>query len=530
MMNFKIDTRASAPAIAVTALLAGEAISHQDGQRESLALLAVHPSCYSSLPGRMRTPRSDRRSVLGGLAFVPGNLAFLGRQPFTSGRRVVCEFPVYPAPIVMWGMAGLESHPGDCRASGFIEPFIPGRSALGEGCHNAVPPFTEGDVETPRHLEVFTDGNWAFFAKVDGERGKYPQTPALANSDPLNSLSLPFTHSSFSCISADHYTGKLDTKQVKPRELLETLQVLGNHNAAGNGNRDGLKIPSHETISSRAAWEQVEGSTTRPYDPDRIMKAHECGAPTGRRYSLSLRESVRSTGLNSPAITKCPYTGKLDDLSEHPVKEIIRKVLKNHAVKSIDLASKTEFDKTPLRVVPTTGTDTAAVTLTTNSVATLTNSIAMGKEHVKTIVDLMKERNIPAYGSGDYYAIGWPTTFRTLKNNLESIKQYVESGFAKIMNGEVGRYEGTRFIEQTNAAKGTGSTANAAWTNAKSDWALFMGEDTVAEAIAIPEEIRGKIPTDYGRSRGVAWYALLGFGLVHTAQAQARIIMWDSAS
>ena len=30
-------------------------------------------------------------------------------------------------------------------------------------------------------------------------------------------------------------------------------------------------------------------------------------------------------------------------------------------------------------------------------------------------------------------------------------------------------------------------------------------EDTVAEAIAIPEEMRGKIPTDFGRSKGVAW-------------------------
>jgi N4-gp56 family major capsid protein len=225
-----------------------------------------------------------------------------------------------------------------------------------------------------------------------------------------------------------------------------------------------------------------------------------------------------------------PYTGKLDDLSEQPVKEIIRKVLKNHAVKSIDIAAKSKFATTPLRVVASSGTDTAAVTLTTNGTATATNNIAMGKEHVKSIVDLMKERNIPAFGSGDYYCVGWPTTFRTLKNNLESIKQYVETGFAKIMNGEVGRYEGVRFIEQTNCAKGTGSTYNAAWGNAKSDWAFFMGEDTVAEAIAVPEEIRGKIPTDYGRSRGVAWYAELGYGLVHTAAAQARIIMWDSAA
>jgi len=55
-----------------------------------------------------------------------------------------------------------------------------------------------------------------------------------------------------------------------------------------------------------------------------------------------------------------------------------------------------------------------------------------------------------------------------------------------------------------------------------------FGADTVAEGIAIPEEIRGKIPGDYGRSRGIAWYALLGFGLVHTDASQARIIKWSS--
>ncbi|MDD5084201.1 MAG: hypothetical protein PHT88_04740 [Candidatus Moranbacteria bacterium] len=56
-------------------------------------------------------------------------------------------------------------------------------------------------------------------------------------------------------------------------------------------------------------------------------------------------------------------------------------------------------------------------------------------------------------------------------------------------------------------------------------------EDTVAEAIAVPEEMRGKIPTDYGRSKGIAWYFLGGFGLVHGSdQTQSRIIKWASAA
>lgn len=218
-----------------------------------------------------------------------------------------------------------------------------------------------------------------------------------------------------------------------------------------------------------------------------------------------------------------PYSSKLDDLSEQPVKEVINKVLKNDAKKAFDIAAAAQFNLTPLWVVPTSGTSTTALTLTTNGATVTVNDVAMGKDHIKAITDLMKERNIPAYQNDDYMSIGHPSTFRNLKSELEAIHMYTETGFTMIMNGEIGRYEGVRFIEQTNIAKET-------WSNAKSNWAYFFGEDTVAEGVAVPEEVRGKIPSDYGRSKGIAWYYLGGFGLVHTVAAQARIVKWASAS
>ena len=56
------------------------------------------------------------------------------------------------------------------------------------------------------------------------------------------------------------------------------------------------------------------------------------------------------------------------------------------------------------------------------------------------------------------------------------------------------------------------------------------------EAIVIPEELRGKIPDDYGRSRGIAWYYLGAFKITHAnttnaeSKKQARIIKWASAA
>lgn len=220
-----------------------------------------------------------------------------------------------------------------------------------------------------------------------------------------------------------------------------------------------------------------------------------------------------------------PFTGKLDDLSEHPVKEIIKKVLKNDASKALDDSAYDQFNATLLVCQATSGTSTTAVTFETDGGHSVTNNVALGSGHIKAIVDGMKERNIPAWDGSNYGCIARPSTLRNFKNDLEAIYKYVDQGFGMIMNGEVGRYEGVRFMEQTNIA-------SESWSNAKSDAAFFFGEDTVTEAVAIPEEIRGKIPSDYGRSKGVAWYYLGGFGIIHndTGAAQNRIVKWDSAA
>lgn len=219
-----------------------------------------------------------------------------------------------------------------------------------------------------------------------------------------------------------------------------------------------------------------------------------------------------------------PYSGRLDDHSAHPVKQIIHKALKNDAVKAFEAEAKAQFDATLLTVGPDGGNSATAINLETDGTHSETNALAMNNVHVKLIADEMKERNIPVYADGNYRCIGRPSTFRDFKDDLESLHSYVDQGFQMILNGEIGRsYEGIRFFEQT-------AVASQGWSGAVSDQAFFFGEDTVIEAIVVPPEIRGKIPGDYGRDMGVAWYALEGFALVHTTAAQARIIEWASAA
>jgi len=234
------------------------------------------------------------------------------------------------------------------------------------------------------------------------------------------------------------------------------------------------------------------------------------------------------------------YTGKLDNLSEQPVKEIINKVLKNDAKKAFDNAAFDQFNATPLRVGAADGT---SIVLTTNGTCATANNTPMLKAHVKLIVDLMKERNIPPYMGDDYVSVSHPSTYRGFKNELEAVHLYTDKGFQMILNAEMGRYENTRFVEQTNIPKGGAADSTTfapqtdtadPWNNSQSSWAFFFGDDTVAEGIVIPEEMRGKIPQDFGRDKGVAWYYIGGFGIVHPLETSdnsrnARILKWDSS-
>ena len=216
-----------------------------------------------------------------------------------------------------------------------------------------------------------------------------------------------------------------------------------------------------------------------------------------------------------------PYTGKLDDLSEQPVRVLVNKAMRNDAYKSTDLAAYAEFAKTPLVVEAAGGTSATDITIAENGTPTAANNVALGKRHVRRIKTQMEERNIPAHDNGDYYAIARPATYEQLKDDLENVQMYTGEGFNLIRNGEEGRYDGVRFIKQTNVpSKG--------WASGKSDEIIFLGDDAVSEGVVIPEEVRGKIPDDYGRGKGIAWYYLGGFGICRTTALDGRILKWGS--
>jgi len=126
----------------------------------------------------------------------------------------------------------------------------------------------------------------------------------------------------------------------------------------------------------------------------------------------------------------------------------------------------------------------------------------MSDKNVRDIIDKMKILNIPKV-NGEYISVNSTNSLRGLYDFFEAKAQ--NTTMAPLAIGEVGKYYGCRFIEETNVLSnviGTGSVFGES---------VFFGADAVREGIVIPEEIRMDIPKDFGRDQATAWYALLGF-------------------
>jgi len=215
-----------------------------------------------------------------------------------------------------------------------------------------------------------------------------------------------------------------------------------------------------------------------------------------------------------------PYTQKLKSLSDIQVPETIRTVLMNDMKVVLDSAAATAF---MVNDYIATITNTATTTFGTAGTAAATAGANMSDKNVRDIVDQMKKLFIPRRSNDDMYvSMASTNSIRGLYDFFEAKAQLTTMDPLYI--GEVGRYYGTRFIEETNFL------GNTDGSNGLYGEACFFGADAVREGVAIPEEIRVGIPTDYGRDQGIAWYALLGFQQVwdFSDDGQTRIITVNS--
>lgn len=223
------------------------------------------------------------------------------------------------------------------------------------------------------------------------------------------------------------------------------------------------------------------------------------------QYSIGRGTIVLSEWGNS-----VPFTGKLEALSEFDVTDPTMRVLRDDMAKVLDKACGLEYKKTQRKYVClTTATGTMESRADGNTFAT-SNIAKVGPAvyHLEEIVDWLRSNNIPPYDGEDYVGIFSVNALRTIQRDgaWQDAAKYGDP--ERLFSGEVGRIAGVRCVRETNYLVNT--LGSSSGTNNLGEGIIF-GAENVIEGISVPEELRQKIPTDYGRSKGLAWYGIMGW-------------------
>lgn len=262
-----------------------------------------------------------------------------------------------------------------------------------------------------------------------------------------------------------------------------------------------------------------------------ITRVSNMSVPTTGRISEGSRIPEDNIAISTVAITvsewgrAVPFTSLSQDLSKFDVNNSIQRCLMDQMKLVMDSAAATAFKTAKVKYIPT---GVAAGTFDTDGTASTAATANWNAFHVEAIRDYMfKDLTIPPYQGDDYVALISTKAKRGIMNDpaFETWHKYTDPK-AKY-NSEIGRLENIRFVEVNNSL----ALSNGIGTGSVLGEGVVFGADAVAMAVALDPELRTETPKDFGRSRAVAWYGILEFGLVwDTANAgEARVVHVTSA-
>ena len=277
----------------------------------------------------------------------------------------------------------------------------------------------------------------------------------------------------------------------------------------------------------------VDGFGKRKGETVTITKIKNLTTPTSSALNESTRIPIDTFDIASGTITVeelgrgVEYTSLADDLSFFSLLNPIQRKLKDQLAIVMDGLAATQFKATYVVAVPT-----AASTITWDTDGTLSETGVnnLGYAHCGLIRDYMRDTlTIPWYEKSRYMGIASTKALRGIKSDgeFQAWRQYLEPGEV-LYNSEVGTLEQIRFIESNN----TSALSNAKGTGSVLGEAVIFGDDAVGLAEVQAPELRAAIPGDFGRSKAVAWYGVLAYGIIWASTAtagEARIVYISSA-
>lgn len=208
-----------------------------------------------------------------------------------------------------------------------------------------------------------------------------------------------------------------------------------------------------------------------------------------------------------------PWTGKIETLSEFNPSQPVQKVILNDQKKVLDEAVADQMKLSDLCYIPTSATTQVW------DVDGTPSTLSVGQFnmfHLKELVDAASTGNfgagntgkiIPPMPDGNYGLILSVKAARGLFDDPE-YQEFAKFSYPrKLFNGEVDEITyNCRILKNNNS----GALSETLGTNSLGQ-ALLFGDDAVIQGVALEEELRYKLAVKYGRDKGLAWYAVLGF-------------------
>jgi hypothetical protein len=124
-------------------------------------------------------------------------------------------------------------------------------------------------------------------------------------------------------------------------------------------------------------------------------------------------------------------------------------------------------------------------------------------KNIRQIVGYMEKALIPKFSDGMYRGILSTESKGGLYEYMQALAAYTTPEYRH--KNEVGMYYGVRFVQDVQFLSDTVGSGSIFGEG------LIFGQESVLEAIASLPQVIMKVPTDYGRAKGVSWQAIEGF-------------------
>jgi len=250
-------------------------------------------------------------------------------------------------------------------------------------------------------------------------------------------------------------------------------------------------------------------------DFDKVSMAETQGGKIGEFQDIPETKFaiVKSTLTVTEWGNSIPWTGKLETLSEFNPNQPVQKVIMNDQKKVLDEAVADELKLSDLTYIPT-GSTTQVWDV--DGTPSTTSTGQFNYFHLKELVDAARTglfgpgntgNIIPPMSDGNYVLVLSVKACRGLFDDPEYQEAAKFSYPRKLFNGEVDEITyNCRIVKNNNS----GALSESKGSNSLGE-ALLIGDDAIVEGVALPEELRYKLAVKYGRDKGLAWYAILGF-------------------